>query len=236
MNRFEVRHLDENPKIDEVIFAILPVDRFTGTVVKRGISAKIQGADHRPRRNLSGMLVFLKRGDSDVPGTSYKVDVEAEDAGYFDQVVDVVYPAGEHPPDDAFLNVVNLIPTPKAAFTNETTLVRGVVRQGGLALAGATISAVESLIEPDPGVDLPFETRSDQKGGFVLPLRLEKRTPGQAGVPSATFWFRFGTALDPAARQLDVQVTDGRPHRFQDPIDLNPVGGGPDPTLVPIRF
>jgi len=237
MTRFEIRYLDDQPQNDEVAFALAPIDSFTGTIVKTAVTARIKATDQRARRNLSGMLVFVNLrdpdSDEDLAGTRFEIEVDARDAGYFNEMVDVAHPS-EVALDDELLTIVPLFPKPESAFTNETTLVRGVVLQDGLPVDRATIGAIESETEPDPGDPLPFETRSSSRGAFVLPLRLSARTPGQAGVPSARFWFRFGTEDRPAARQMAKEVTDGKPHRFEKPIDLAD-GTVIGPDLLPIQ-
>ncbi len=77
---------------------------------------------------------------------------------------------------------------------------------------------------------------SDSRGAFVLPLRLPPQTPRQVGVPKATFWFRFGTAAEPAARQFAEEVTDGKQHRFEKPIDLADGQARTGPNLLLIQF
>jgi hypothetical protein len=59
MAEFEIRHFDEPLPVDRVIFAIDPVDSFTGGTVRGPLEAEIKALGVRARRNLSGLLVFV---------------------------------------------------------------------------------------------------------------------------------------------------------------------------------
>jgi hypothetical protein len=231
MANIEIRHFDDPLPIDRVAFAIAPIDSFTGAIVRGPVTAEIRTLGVRARRNLSGMLVFINLTEQD----KYQVEIKAEVAGFFDVTREVTRPPNDAS-DIARLTSVQLHPLPTAPFTSETTLVRGVVQRDGEPLERAAIGAVVAKPEPDPGPQpddaLTFETLSDRRGAFVLPLRLPNQTPGQTGIPTASFWFRFRKTGLPELT-MKRQVTDGSEHRFGMPIDLADDGSQVNPVLVP---
>ena len=72
-----------------------------------------------------------------------------------------------------------------------------------------------------PPVLQPFETRSDGRGAFALPLR--------AGGASS-IKFRFRHVAD--QRELDRAVIEGKFQSFEEPIDL--VGTNSPPLVLPM--
>jgi hypothetical protein len=221
MAEFEIRHFDEPLPIDRVIFAIDPVDSFTGGTVRGPVEAEIKALGVRARRNLSGLLVFVNLDER----PTYDVQIKAKAAGFFDVAIAVPRPADDAS-DDQRLRRIELQPLPTAPFTHETTLVRGVVLRAGAAMADVRIEAVEK------GLSAPtvFGSRSDPRGAFVLPLRLTSITPALDSQPSGTFVFTFKADGLPD-RELEATVVDGTAYRFEKPIAIEDPAGAP--PLVP---
>jgi hypothetical protein len=218
MARFEIRRFDEPLPVDRVIFAIHPVDSFTGGTVRGPLQARIKALGVRARRNLSGLMVFLNLDER----PSYDVQIEAKAAGFFDVGITVPRPADDAS-DDQRLHRIELQPLPTAPFTHETTLVRGVVWRQGAPMADVRIEAVEKDLVTPP----VFSSRSDRRGAFVLPLRLAPSIPTLDSLPSTTFIFTF-TASGLPDRELQANVIDGTAHRFALPIELE------DPIVSPL--
>ena len=222
MARFEIRRFDDLLPVDRVIFAIRPVDSFTGGTVRGPVTAEIEALGVAARRNLSGMLVFLNLDER----PTYDVQIKARAAGFFDVGTTVLRPADDAT-DDQRLKQIELQPLPTAPFTNETTLARGVVHRAGVAIAAVQIKAVEKDLVTPP----VFSSRSDPRGAFVLPLRLTPSIPTLDSQPHATFIFTFIASGLPE-RELQANVVDGTAYRFALPIELqDPIVS---PLLVPI--
>jgi hypothetical protein len=115
MAGFEIRHFDEPLPVDRVIFAIDPVDSFTGGTVRGPVEAEIKALGVRARRNLSGLLVFVNLDER----PSYDVQIGAKAAGFFDVAIPVPRPADDAS-DDQRLRRIELHPLPTARFTHET--------------------------------------------------------------------------------------------------------------------
>lgn len=228
--RYDILHFDDPLPVDRVVFALAPIDNFTGAIVRTSVTAKIESLDARALRNLSGMLVFANLEEQD----SYQVEIDAEAAGYFNASRKIQRPLDDAPDSDR-LRRIELYPLPSAAFTRETTVVRGVVHNDGEPVETATIGAIlaQSSSDPEPQPDRPldFSTLSDKRGAFALPLRLQDLTPGQVGVPTDWFWFCFRSE-DLPERKLIRKVTDGAEHRFGMPIDLAEDDSQVDPVLL----
>ena len=167
------------------------------------------------RRNLSGLLVFINLDER----PDYDVQIEARAAGYFDVDAERVPRPADDASDDQRLRRIALQPLPSAPFTHETTLVRGVVLRAGAPLAGARIEAVEK----DLVIPTVFDSRSDPRGAFVLPLRLTPSTPALDNQPTATFVFTFKAKGLPN-RKLQATVVDGTAYRFAMPVELQGPG------------
>jgi hypothetical protein len=212
MARFEIRHFDEPLPVDRVIFAIDPVDSFTGGTVRGPVTAEIEALGVRARRNLSGLLVFINLERRD----KYQVEIKAEGAGFFDASREIDRPHDDAPDSDR-LETVELHPLPTAAFTHETTRVRGVVHLGGEAIEGVQIEAKERDL--DPAKRQIFEGLSDRRGAFVLPLRLHPSNASPDSPPRAVFLFTFKHDEVPD-RELQGNVVDGTAYRFGVPIEL----------------
>lgn len=211
---FEYR-LESNPLIDNVVFALAPINAFTGRVVAKEVKARIDGLTNKPIRNLSGLLVFVN-----LPAqVSYQVHMTASDAGYLDpEVVTVTLPLANLRVD------VPLYRQPSATFDPDSTIVAGKVVRAGQDVPGARVWAElpgsVSILIPPPVLQ-PFETRSDGRGAFALPLRA-------GGASSIKFRFRHGADQ----RELDRAVIEGKFQSFEEPIDL--VGTNSPPLVLPM--
>ena len=142
----KVIRYEDDPIENEVIFAVAPIDAISGRIVRSNISVSItvesEAAEStplllpdKPIRNLSGLLVFVKkRNDSVLPNHSkYRVHIKARTAGYFDpDPIDFTPPE----PDDSFDTKhslcldVPLFHRPEFSFPGEVTLVSGIVVRG----------------------------------------------------------------------------------------------------------
>src|SRR3954453_12045943 len=72
-------HFDNDPPLDRVTLAVVPVDTFSGQPVTSGVKALVRGQLARPIKNLSGRLVFINLPVQE----RYGVTVDASKAGYF---------------------------------------------------------------------------------------------------------------------------------------------------------
>lgn len=215
-------------RIDRVTVAVAPVDAFSGEIVQRGVTAKIKDPvtgeylPFKPIRNLSGLLVFINLEGQ----PNYTIEVDAGEAGYFAPDVSVFVPPLPNDPnaDQKRRHQVTLFRRPDFAFAEATTLVRGVIKRGPDAVAGASIWA-----DPlQPGNPPPFETQSSAKGDFGLPLRLPTLAPGEVPGPvNVSLHFRQG----PDQRDLVRPISDGRTHIFEESIDL--IGNNTPNFIVP---
>jgi hypothetical protein len=218
MTGFEIPRFDDPLPFDRVIFAIRPVDSFTGGTVRRSVEARIKALGVRARRNLSGLLVFVNLEER----PTYDVQIEARAAGFYNVAISVPRPADDVS-DAQRLQPVQLQPLPTAPFTHETTLVRGVVVRAGAAISDVRIEGVEQgLVDP-----MVFRSRSDSRGAFVLPLRLAPSNASPDSQPSAAFVFTFKADGLPD-RRLPAKVVDGTAYRFGVPVELQ------DPVVSPL--
>jgi hypothetical protein len=193
------------PRIDRVVFAVVPFDAFTGRIVDRGVEASVDGLPDKPIRNRSGQLVFVNLP----PQAAYSYRVSAANAGYFDPEGQ---PLSFDPAADDRRRPIALLRRPEGDYGDATTLVRGVVHRAGAPVVGAAI-ALDPLEAGAP----PFETRSGAGGAFALPLRLPTLAPIEAVVPVEV---RI-TVGDGVGNRLFVRdVSGGRAHRFLAPLDL----------------
>jgi hypothetical protein len=223
-DRRDILRMDDPLPLDRVVFAIAPVDAYTGRIVRGPVTARIPALGARARHNLSGMLVFVNLDAQ----AEYLVEIRAEPAGYFDVKEPV-----PRPPDGASdaqrLRKVVLRRLPSTAFGGEATVVRGVVHLNGAPLDNAVVQATELGLSP--AKQTVFETRSDRRGAFALPLRLHHSNAGPGGPPSAVFDFTFQAKGWPD-RVIKKLVTDGRAYRFGVPIEMSATATVSPPLLV----
>jgi hypothetical protein len=216
---------DEPPHLDEVIFALEPLDAFDGRLVTGPLRTHIDGLPDRPRRNLRGLLVFLN-----LPARpTYDVIIEAAAAGYFDARLTVPRPASDARSPDR-RKPIALFRRPTFQFEAETTLVRGSVVRDGTLVRDVEVEA--KAVPARAGVP-GFATITDQRGVFALPLRLPKSAVDASGPPRARFEFLFRDSG--SEHRLERLVEDGRAYVFGLPIDLGQDDPAAVPVLVPIR-
>src|SRR5262249_17890787 len=114
-------YFDDNPPLDRVALAVVPMDAFSGRLVTSGVKVSVLGQLARPIKSLSGQLVFINLPVEE----KYRVNVDPSEAGYFSP------PESEFPdPDDPDAKVmkrhlVKLIRRPDFPFEGTTTLIRG---------------------------------------------------------------------------------------------------------------
>ena len=205
---------DEQPpplRVDRITLAVLPIDGFSGAIVRCGVGARIEGLPDKPIVNASGMLVFINLAPPPLP-PHYRVMVEARDAGFFDpQPLEFTPPAENDPEIEKKRKLtVLLVPRPDFPFPSGTTLVRGVAKRGGAPAAGITVTARPPLSSAR------FETLTGDNGAFALALRPHPEGP----VPlELAIRFEDGNVL---LRSLPgKRLVPGRSHSFRDPVDLN---------------
>ncbi len=238
---------EKDPPEDIVTCAVAPFDALTGRIVQRNVTASVTVAGEtaesetlklpdKPIRNLSGLLVFINLPDH----PKYRIAVKARAAGYFDPE-----PADFTPPERKDKNALDLkdslridfplFPRPDFAFSEEVTLVSGVVVRGTEGVDGARILA--TVPAPNAGMgnnhpDHSFETRSDERGAFALALRLpaffENEESGDAedrADKGVSVKFRIETRGGDDEWQLDlewdIKIIESRRHVFSSPIDLD---------------
>ena len=208
---------DPPPRIDRVSLAIVPTDVYSGRIVTQKIKAAVKVKNignylpTKPRRNLSGLLVFVNLPAN----TVYEVKVEAQEAGYFDPDIFDFQPLPENSNDAAGRRkVVNLYRKPDYPFESEITLVSGVVQLNHQPVLDALFE-----VTTNPGSD-SFKTKTDQRGAFALALRLPQID--EANNTPASVDFKI-THPD-GNLQFSKDVFENRRHVFVQPIDLsNPV-------------
>lgn len=216
-------HIDTPSRVDHVTLAVLPIDGFTGALVRSGVRASIEGLVGAPIVNGSGMLVFLNLLDQpDKPNPpTYQVEIDARDAGFFGPEKRSFTPPAANDPDAEEKRKLKLLlkPRPDYPYPSGTTLIRGVIVNGADPVAGATVSTT-----PDQS-EAAFEALTDARGAFALALR---PSPLSAGPLKVDVHVEKG----PDTRDLvDKMLTIRRSHSFQAPIDL---GGSNDPDLITI--
>lgn len=200
-------HFDE-PRVDTITLAIVPIDGVTGAIVSGGVKARIKGLSDRPIVNASGMLVFINLPAPPTP-PNYEVEIDATDAGFFGPVTVSFLPNNPDPAvkDKRRLSLL-LTPRPDYPFPSGTTVVRGVVVDGAVPVAGARIFATPPLSTDS------FETLSDKSGAFALALRPH---------PDAPTPLKSKISFEKGADHRDLlnkPITRGRSHSFLAPIDL----------------
>lgn len=189
MIRFE-----DDPIEDEVIFAVVPIDAFTGRIVRSNISVSIsvesEAAEStllqlpdKPIRSLSGLLVFIKKkkdlenGDSVLPDLpKYQIHLKAGAAGYFDPDPVNFTPRDEDNNSESRNHRrldIPLFRRPEFSFPEEAILLSGVVVRGTDEVEGARISVSVPPSSMRLGSrNAVFETRSNERGAFTLAVRL----------------------------------------------------------------
>jgi hypothetical protein len=165
---------DGEPRLDRVTVAVVPMDAFTGRIVTArlrveayaGTGAEKRKLPNRPVRNLSGLYVFLNLPHAD----DYTIELKALDSGYFDPDRVTFVPPADNDSDAAAKRrvIVLLQRRPTFAFSDGTTLIRGVVVSGKNPVDRAKIWADVNGAAAAGN----FTTFSDAKGSFALGLRL----------------------------------------------------------------
>ncbi|MBR0804350.1 carboxypeptidase regulatory-like domain-containing protein [Bradyrhizobium japonicum] len=198
-------YFDDKPRVDEVTFAVVPYDSFSGRVVANGVKAAVDGLLDRPIRNFSGHLVFI---NLPLP-LGYGVTIDASDAGYLSPV-HATFPS-DHNPAAARRLMVPLTRLPSFPYAEATTLIRGVVvRDSGTA----TVPVSDASIWVAASANARFNTTSDERGAFALPL--SRPAHGHPGPYTVTLHLEKGEAN----RQFDVEINEGKSHSFKEPIKL----------------
>jgi hypothetical protein len=207
-------HFDAPPRIDRVTLAIGAVDSVTGTLVRRGVSARVKGLMDRPIVNASGLLVFINLPDQ----PHYDVEVDGRPAGFpFVESFAFAPPAPGNADPAARRRDVLLAPGPDYPFAPGTTLVRGVVTRGSAPVANALVSA-----HPAAG-GAGFKSRSVASGAFALALRLPPLGTHEAEAPVQV---AIEVSEGGDTRTFSRPIANGRGHSFMEPIDL---AGSNDP-------
>lgn len=219
-HNFDIR-FNNDPPIDNVGFAVVPIDAFTGRIVVSSVTARLKNLPDRPIRNLSGMLVFVNLPTQ----PSYQIEVFPETAGYFDPGEKTWPVPGDLTSAKSKRLIVPLFRQPTAGVDTEATTVAGVVVRGVQPVVGAIIQAILPPTALPPGSNLdPFETRSDGRGAFALRLRLP--TDPANMVVDVKFRFKQGAFQ----RDIERLVEEGKFYSFEKPIDLI---GANTPQLLP---
>ncbi|MEY9418079.1 hypothetical protein ABIF69_004521 [Bradyrhizobium japonicum] len=231
-------YFDDNPPLDRVALAVVPMDAFSGQVVTSGVNASVVGQLARPIRNLSGQLVFINLPHQE----TYRVTVDPSDAGYF------APPESEFPDADdpearrKRRHLVRLVRRPDFPFEGTTTLIRGVVMRGREPVEAARIW-LDALIKPGKpspdGIPKPapraFETRSGDRGAFALSLTIPHVNDPRADVDVEKGTIKRTLHLQDGDDRVDleIEITDGKSHIFRKPIDL--VGPNDPPYFEPSK-
>jgi hypothetical protein len=205
---------DPPPPIDRVSLAIVPTDAYSGRIVTQKITAslKIKNISDtlpiRPRRNLTGLLVFVNLPTNAV----YEVKVEAQNAGYFDPDVFDFQPLPDSSTDaGGRRKVVLLFRKPEFPFENEATLVSGVVQFNHQPAMNALFE-----VTTEPGSE-SFKTKTDQRGAFTLAMRL----PALDEPNNTPVSVEFKITHPDGNRQFNADVLEGRRNIFTQPIELS---------------
>jgi hypothetical protein len=207
---------DGPPRIDRVTLAIGAVDAVTGSLISRGVAARVAGLADRPIVNASGLLVFLNLPEQ----PEYDVEVDGRQAGFpFVERFPFKPPIPGNKDPAARRRDVLLTPGPDYPFRPGTTLVRGVVIRGSDSVDGAVVSAA-----PAAGGSA-FITRSVATGAFALALRLPALEADSADVPVPV---AVTISAGGEARRFVRPILNGRGHSFVEPLDL---AGSNEPQL-----
>lgn len=214
MHSFPIYYDDSRPIEDVVSIAVAPIDAFTGQISARPVNVTVKDIDVAPRQNLSGLRVFVN-----LPARpDYKINIEAQAAGYFNPPETTFPPApptGNEPRIDIYLRR-----RPEFPFDPDTTLVRGQL------VTNVRDPVPDALVRADlptvPGGTPPFETQTDQKGSFALPLRMP---PDLLPTDLVTFTFTGGGFN----RNFQKPVREGVLNTFQARIRMD---GGNTPDLL----
>jgi len=206
VHSFPIYYDDSHPIEDVVTVAVVLIDAFSGRVITAPVKVSIDGLQALPRRNLTGMRVFVNLP----PRPEYRIKVEARMAGYFnppDTPFPPIPPTGDEPRLDIYL-----YRRPEFPFDPDTTLVRGrLIRTSGDPVVGGTVTADLPTV---PGGTPPFEARTDERGVFALPLRMpENLLPTDL----VTFTFEYGGP----PRAFDKAVREGVQNTFRAAIRID---------------
>jgi hypothetical protein len=227
----------DEPVLDTVSLAVVPVDSFSGKIVTNGVRVWIEGLFNRSIRNLSGQLVFVNLPDMPV----YTVRVDASEAGYFSP------PPVDFTPTDKVDGKRVRVPLYRPAdfvFEDAATMIRGVLTRGSERVVGSRVwceipttplPSLRPAAQP-PEAPPPFETRTGLRGSFALALSIPPdatEIPKDGAPPELPKDRKFGVTLHFAdgsdTRTLDVAITESKANVFQDPIDIT---GANVPELV----
>jgi hypothetical protein len=130
---------------------------------------------------------------------------------------------------------------PTVFEASDATTVAGVVVRNAQPAFGTHIEArlPTDLLPPGSQSLRPFETRSDERGAFVLFLRVPETEPGTQPEPESetgkvTFKFtsREIEGAPEIKRELNYRVQQGKSYSFRDPIDLTDSNGEKKPDLL----
>jgi hypothetical protein len=206
-----------------VTAVLILVDRYTRRTVTSGVKANLWDTDEDRALpdtmvpNLGGHLVLLNRPLD----REYQFRIDPRGAGYSGPL-DVTFT----PSDGAQSEIVWLPYRPDTVFSPGTTLVRGVVVRDGSVdspAEGINISADPQGVAPPPFVGV-----SNDRGAFAVAVRLSAPALVVEDPPpvTTTFVFREGATT---LRTLNRDLTRGREHIFDGPIDLD---GANEPDFV----
>jgi hypothetical protein len=138
----------------EVSLAVEVLDAFTQKRAYGQVSVRLPALKQQGLINLSGYFLFLN-----LPPGVYSFIIEAEH--YFSEEFSCALPTTfSSPPHPPFLSFA-LLPRPSYPFPPRTTLIRGMLRQGGtFPVAGARVDVAGT----------PVMNRTTAEGEFVLPF------------------------------------------------------------------
>lgn len=225
MPSFNTRFDDSDVKIDQVVLAVAPIDAFTGEYVKAGLEVRLVGLPDLPRRNLSGMYVFVN-----LPARNkYLIHIQAQDAGYFDPETIEFTPVPDTASEIGKKRRVNvaLHRRPTAPQAIEASAIAGVlVRPQGHAQIPVTLASVRvefpsDLLPPGTGASPSFRTFSDERGAFLLSLRLPSDN-GEEAIPVSIIFEKIeGTQVD--KRVIERRLKNQTFYSFDKPVDIEGV-------------
>ena len=218
---------------DEVVFAVVLIDSFTGEIIKK--NTKVELLDQHngnavlpftPILNLSGFWVFVN-----LPAQPfYRIKIYAEEAGYFDPaLIDYIPPAPNDPQlIDKRKHQVVLYRKAEKAAQLESTVVAGVVERNNQPVESAevTVEIPPALVPPAMLPIAPFKTYTDARGAFGLPMRLPQ--DAVANPISVTFTMQEGADQ----RQFVRDVKERKFYSFEEAIDLTGNVVSNNPQLI----